>query len=220
MLQEIITDAGSKHAEPDHWQIVFGKLEGEFRGEAVAHKLEYKHQQTTVVPGALLTTLTTNHTRLRVLAGHIPHHATIPQTEDKMQPWNHAFTKGKLVIGVDANETFRPPLHNTEGGYACTGRGELILGWLATHDISLPPQDLATPTYHPCNQLHQPCRLDYVAARGVTAGTGEVIQCKDIAASDHDGVASKQLAHMRQQAHAAPAGMLSHQAWKAVSSRR
>ncbi|CAE7944187.1 unnamed protein product [Symbiodinium sp. KB8] len=188
MFQEIITNAGNKHAESDHWQIVYGKVEGEFRGEAIAHRSHHKHQQTTILPGAILTTICTATTRLRVLSGHIPHHATIPQTEDMLQQWGYALAKHKLVLGVDANETFRPPLHNTEGGYACTGRGDSILSWMASQDIRLPPQDLSTPTYHPYNLSHQPRRLDYVAVRGVTAGSGEVIACRDAAASDHDGV--------------------------------
>ena len=36
----------------------------------------------------------------------------------------------------------------------------------------------------------QPRRLDYVMARGCTLGDGQVILCKDRAASDHDGVAA------------------------------
>ena len=190
MLQEIITDAGAKHLESDHWQIVYGKIEGEFRGEGVAHRCEHKHQQTTVVPGAILTTLcVTARARLRVLSGHIPHHATIPQTEDMLHRWGELLGGGKVVLGMDANETFKPPLHCTEGGYACTGRGETVLGWMASHDLRMPPQQLHIPTYHPYNTLHQPRRLDYLAVRGITAGAGQVLRCRDMASSDHDGVA-------------------------------
>ena len=190
MLQEIITDAGAKHLESDHWQIVYGKIEGEFRGEGVAHRCEHKHQQTTVAPGAILTTIcVTVRARLRVLSGHIPHHATIPQTEDMLYRWGELLGEGKVVLGMDANETFKPPLHCTEGGYACTGRGEAVLGWMASHDLRMPPQQLHIPTYHPYNTLHQPRRLDYMAVRGITAGAGQVLRCRDMASSDHDGVA-------------------------------
>ena len=74
MLQEVITEAGSKHVEFQHWQLVFGKLDGEFMGEAVAHKSNHKHQQTQVLPGALTTTLVIR--KFRVLAGHPRNHTT------------------------------------------------------------------------------------------------------------------------------------------------
>ena len=149
MLQEIITEAGSFHAESQQWQLVFGKCEGEFRGEGVAHRTAHKHQQTTVVTAGIATTLTTQHTQLRVLSGHIPHHATIPQTEAILHGWGDVLQGRICVLGMDANETFRPALANRPGCYASTGRGELILEWLLSVDLKLPPQDLVTPTYHP-----------------------------------------------------------------------
>ena len=64
---------------------------------------------------------------------------------------------GVQVLGMDANETFRPPLAGRPGCYASTGRGELILEWMLSLNIKLPPQDLATPTYHPYNPTRAEC---------------------------------------------------------------
>ena len=116
--------------------------------------------------GPVATTIVTQHTHIRVLAGHVPHHATIPQTEALLHPWGETLQGRVVVLGMDANETFRPPLADKPGCYACTGRGEVILEWLLSRDLKLPPQDLLTPTYHPYNTTMRPRRLDYIATRG------------------------------------------------------
>ena len=146
--------------------LFFGKSEGEFRGEGVAHRSTHRHQHTTVTTAGIATTLITQHTSIRVLSGHIPHHATIPQTEAILQGWKDILEGRILVLGMDANETFRPPLAGRPGCYASTGRGELILEWLLSMNLKLPPQDLATPTYHPYNLTMRPRRLDYLATKG------------------------------------------------------
>ena len=189
MLQEIITSAGSFHSESQHWQIVFGKCEGEFRGEGVAHRTTYKHQRTVVMPGRVATTVVLQRRHIRVLSGHIPHHATIQHTATMLQQWGDTLQGRTAVLGMDANETFRPPMGDRPGCYACTGRGEVVLDWLLSEDLKLPPQDLHTPSYYPYNPSMRPRRLDYLATRGGTAGAGRVVACKDRAASDHDGVA-------------------------------
>ena len=188
MLQEIITEAGSFHAESQQCQLVFGKCEGEFRGEGVAHRTTHKHQHTVVNTAGIATTLVTQRTTIRVLSGHIPHRATIPQTEAILHGWGDMLQGRVAVLGMDANETFRPPLAGRPGCYASTGRGEVILEWLLSMSLKFPPQDLATPTYHPYNTTMRPRRLDYIATKGGTPDPGRVIACKDRAASDHDGV--------------------------------
>ncbi|CAE7573272.1 pol [Symbiodinium sp. CCMP2592] len=58
------------------------------------------------------------------------------------------------------------------------------------HSITLPPQQLHLPSYHPYNQTMHSRRLDYILVKGITAGAGSVIPCRDRASSDHDGVAA------------------------------
>ncbi|CAE7364098.1 pol [Symbiodinium sp. CCMP2592] len=179
LVQEIITDAGLFHAESDTWQLVYGKCEGEFRGEGIAHRAaHHSHHHSEVAKGGVITTLKGKNSKTitRALAGHIPHHATIPQTQDILHDWRQALgDRCRFLLGIDANETFAPPISNTTGCYATTGRGECILEWADDNNIRLPPQDLSTPSYHPYNQLMQPRRLDYLLVKGITAGNGKVV---------------------------------------------
>ena len=42
------------HDESDHWQLVYGKRKGEFRGEAIAHRLEQTtHHHSNSITGQL-----------------------------------------------------------------------------------------------------------------------------------------------------------------------
>ena len=199
LLQEIICEPGLFHEESEHWQIVLGKTEGEFRGEAIAHlSAPFSHHDSLCIPGAVATTLKLRQTSVafRTLAGHIPHHATIPATEDMLLTWRRALTPyPRVLVGIDANETFTTPLTNTAGGVAQTGRGDSVLHWAAQCTLTLPPQELHTPTHFPYNQQMRPRRLDYIFTKGTTAAKGQVIQCKDRASSDHDGVALSTTTH-------------------------
>ena len=95
LLQEIICERGLFHEESERWQIVFGKTEAEFRGEAIAHlSAPFSHHNSHCIPGAVATTLKLRQTSttFRTLAGHIPHHATIPATEDMLLTWGRELT--------------------------------------------------------------------------------------------------------------------------------
>ena len=55
--------------------------------------------------------------------------------------------------------------------------------------MQAPEQDIATPTYHPYNRLHQPRRLDYIFTAEIEEGAeGEVHQLRHLVSSDHDAV--------------------------------
>ena len=191
LVQELITEPGLYHAETDDWQLVFGKMEGEFRGEGIAHRKAYTHHRSKVLTGGVTTQLKHKPTRhtINTLSGHIPHHATTPQTQAILMEWGATLGTSHLLLGVDANETFARLPHQSQQRRE-TGRGDVILEWTAEHNITVPPQQLHLPSYHPYNTLMQPRRLDYVMARGCTLGDGQVVLCKDRAASDHDGVAA------------------------------
>ena len=111
LLQEIIREPGLHHAESDSWQIVFGKMKGEFRGEGVAHTTTFSHHRSKVLPGAVTTQLRSKQGNLActVIAGHIPHHATIAQTEAMLSGWGDATHTRRAILGFDANETFTTP---------------------------------------------------------------------------------------------------------------
>ena len=154
LLQEIITEPGLFHEESEHWQIVYGKREGEFRGEAIAHHATHSsHHNSQCVPGAVVTTLKLKQTStsFRALAGHIPHHATIPATEDMLMSWGEQLTGCSRVVaaGMDANETFTTPSADSAGGIARTGRADSVLHWATQHTLTLPPQELHTPAHFP-----------------------------------------------------------------------
>ena len=53
LVQEIITEPGLFHDESDHWQLVYWKREGEFRGEAMAHRNHHSSSMTGAVVTAL-----------------------------------------------------------------------------------------------------------------------------------------------------------------------
>ena len=150
LVQELITEPGLYHAETDDWQLVFGKIEGEFRGEGIAHHKAYTHHRSKVLTGGVTTQLKHKQTRsiVNALSGHIPHHATIPQTQAILMEWGETLGTSHLLLGMDANETFAPPIAATAGCYAQTGRGDVILEWTAEHNITIPPTT-APPTELP-----------------------------------------------------------------------
>ena len=137
------------------WTLVHGKLEGEWRGEGVAFLTGIgKHSRTQVMRAGVATVLHMGSgKKWGLLSAHVPHHATITHTEALMAQWgeSQALATKRVIIGMDANEQFRPTPHSQQqeqqqGG---TGRGESILAWLLRHSVRLPPQDLATPSHYP-----------------------------------------------------------------------
>ena len=138
--------------EDQGWVIVYGKNEGDWRGTAIAYRSgEHKHINTKLLMSGIATTLTNirGTKGTRYLSGHIPHHATIAQTERILGSWEPTLTKARMILGFDANETYADP--DGEGWRAQGGRGEAILEACARAGIQFPSQDLPTPTYHPYN---------------------------------------------------------------------
>ena len=82
------------------------------------------------------------------------------------------------------------PSRLRQGGppIAQTSRGEEVLQWTTEWGVQLPPQDLATPTFHPYNTTMQSRRLDYLFQKGHAAEDWGVHVCRHQASSDHDAV--------------------------------
>ena len=171
--------------------LVASKQATEWRGVGVAHQKQLgKHRNSQSFAAGLSTTLCLKGgTRLQCLAGHIPHHATIPETQHILTQWGNHVGPTKLVVGMDANEVFAQP-HDpfSTSARSFTGRGECILQWLNDYNITLPLQDISSPTHFPYNTTLRPRRLDYIASRHNTTQQGGVVACRHRASTDHDGV--------------------------------
>ena len=187
-LQEVILRPGTLHRESDNWSMVASKQATEWRGVGIAHKKTLGgHRNTHGHTGGITTTLLLKGgTKIRCLSGHIPHHATIPETNVILAGWGAHLGSDRLVVGMDANEVFTQPF--TSATNSATGRGECVLQWASEHNITFPLQDITTPTHHPYNTRLAPRRLDYVACRSTSHKQGGVVACRHRAATDHDGV--------------------------------
>ncbi|CAE7690139.1 unnamed protein product [Symbiodinium sp. CCMP2592] len=210
LLQEIICEQGLSHAESDTWQVVYGKREGEFRGEGVAHTSEhYTHHHSRVTSGGVITTLkaTTDKATVRTLAGHIPHHATIPETETILSEWGDGLGDHKrCLLGLDANESL------------------------------LPPSPMYQDVTQPRAGAMQPRRLDYILVKGITAGVEQLLtvppprgedphkvlatlaKAITVPGSGHNKFQeSAKLKGMRRDAQHCPPGPAARAAWKAIA---
>ena len=147
--------------------------------------------QTTNTPTTTPPCSNEGHTKptmVGVLSAHLPHHATIPQTERILTGWGActALAEMRVILGGDLNETFR---ELEMGAAASTGRGETLLRWMEEHELRLPDQAMDEPSYHPYNTAMRARRLDYIATRRLPAGEGHVMEgTRDIIQSDHDAV--------------------------------
>ena len=193
MLQEIICEPGNFEEHSSLWTLVFGKKEGEWRGEGVAYLREhFGHVAPHVQAGAVSIALThVGGGRTGVMASHMPHHATVPQARQLLTEWGDGphMQVRRVMVGADMNETLRQSVSLEVA--ATTSRGEEILEWMHEHNMFLPDQQLATPTYHPYNTRLTSRRLDYLLFRGMGGGkeSGRVLEgSRDMAQSDHDAL--------------------------------
>ena len=87
------------------------------------------------------------------------HEFTIAETAAALQGWGDtpACATPKLLLGFDANETFLQPGGLLEDiSLSCTGRAEQIPMWLSDQGITLPLQDVSTPSKFPYNPVMAP----------------------------------------------------------------
>ncbi|CAE7528629.1 unnamed protein product [Symbiodinium sp. CCMP2592] len=214
MLQEIITNAGKCFKEKWGWKMVYGKQEGEFRGEAIAFRTDVaSHTQSTVTSGAVSTVLRL-HTSEKwgLLSGHIPHHATIPEVDTMLHHWGDqpALRTPKAAIGTDANEQFAESRITPTTTQAHTGRGETVLNWSTHHGFRLPPQAMNQPSYYPYNTRHDPSRLDYIMIRKGYCLQAGPIPARDMASSDHEPILAQLRAKVKKLAKTVRQGGVRH----------
>ncbi|CAE6934778.1 unnamed protein product [Symbiodinium sp. CCMP2592] len=189
LLQEVITEVGLFFDSRYKWILIFGKSEGAWRGEGILfHSSLGMHHHSKVHKHAISTTIRHPHSasKAKFISAHLRHHATAEQATALVSEWGAHMPKHKAWIGLDANETFTV----TPGGApkAHTSRGEELLHAFALWKVGLPPQSIATPTFHPYNTAMQSRRLDYLLQKGYRAEEGGVHSCRHQAASDHDAV--------------------------------
>ena len=106
LLQEIICDVGVQFHEHEGWVIVFGKNKGDWRGTGVAYTAEgMQHSNSFQLQCGIATTIRAGNLKggIRLLSGHIPHHATLEQTEIITKSWESTLKKAKVIAGLDAN---------------------------------------------------------------------------------------------------------------------
>ena len=188
MLQEIICEEGTSFHEHEGWVIVCGKGKGDWRGVGIAYQAtERRHTNTKLLKVGIATTISSSGGKqgIRYLSGHIPHHATVAQTEEIMQSWESTMRKAKVVVGMDANEEFTD--NDATGLRSRTARGEAILAATLPMGAAAPPQQLDVASYHPYNTQQRSRRLDYILVRGLHSEKGGVLEgSRHIARSDHD----------------------------------
>ena len=189
LLQEVICDPGKFHSELGELQMLFGKGTEDWRGNAVVHTTNLRHSRGKVLPSAISCVLTSEELRFGAVSLHIPHHATLSQTEQILQQLQpHADTTHKAVLGVDANETFSAANLNKQHK-ANTARGELLLHWFEKRELHFPQQAIHLPSHFPYNNRLEARRLDYILTRHLLCDQGGVLQHRDIATSDHEPIA-------------------------------
>ena len=190
LLQEVIVDDGKTVLEQGDLQMIAGKQAAEWRGTGIVHTADFQHSRNKLLKAGMCTTLQMGDLRFLALSGHLPHHATIPETADIINTWEQQYLwEAKGVLGMDANETFRTPANNSI--LSETARGELLLDHLSTGDFKFPLQELDKPTYFPYNTAMHPRRLDYVCTRHMLSDEGMVHEKRDLARSDHEPVSVK-----------------------------
>ena len=214
MLQEVIATSGKIFKERHGWKLVYGKQEGEFRGEAIAFRMNIAtHTQTAVANGRISTVLRM-HTgeRWGMLSGHIPHHATIPEVDTLLQECQTlpALRTPKAVIGADTNEQFRETTANSAATQSQMGRGDVILNWGAEHGFRLPPPAMDQPSNYPYNAQHDPSRLDYIFLRKGHCLQAGPVAARDMARSDHEPILVQISARVKKLTKSERAGGVRH----------
>ena len=112
LLQEVVTEPGLYFDARYDWVLIYGKKEGEWRGEGVLyHRSQGLHHHSKVHRHAISTTIRCQHSgaKTRLLSAHLPHHASLELTAVLLSDWGHGVPK-KAKSGWGSTPT-RPSLH-------------------------------------------------------------------------------------------------------------
>ena len=114
------------------WQLLGHRQEEEWRGVGIAYDINvFKHSAPWHRANTYKAKLTTGDFTFVGMSVHVPHHATVDQTNELLSECYHGFRAGdKVIVGMDANEEFK---QRQVGTVARTARGEAIL--LATSGL-------------------------------------------------------------------------------------
>ena len=182
------TGAGKHTFEKQDIQLVCGRQESEWRGTGIAHTADLSHCQHKMLSCGSSAIIRRDDLRITVLSGHIPHHATVSECGEIPGTWDSQIQnrRGKLVVGSDCNETFKPGADAEV--HSDSARGELLLTWWMAKGGKVPPQKLDKHSYFPYNQHMHPRRLDYILTRDMLTNEGTVLDLRHLATSDHEPV--------------------------------
>ena len=111
LLQEVVTEPGLYFDARDDWVLIYCKKEGEWRGEGVLyHRSQGLHHHSKVHRQAISTTIRCQHTgaKTRLMAAHLPHHATLELTATLLSDWGMASLKAKFGWGLTPMKPLRP----------------------------------------------------------------------------------------------------------------
>ena len=204
-IQEIIVDVGIFFEESDKWTLLAGKKTDEWRGTAIAFRSTYTHAHSSLHLRGCSLVLSNGKHKWGVISGHIPHDATIDETQEILRDWQRskAMEQSRVVLGLDANEVITFPETAPCFPRGTTARGEAILQWAPENSTMVfPHQELHKPTHFPYSG-QSPRRLDYLAVRGTHLREGRVGEHRDRAASDREPVLAlfQMLSYRRRGAH-------------------
>ncbi|CAE7757182.1 sac1, partial [Symbiodinium microadriaticum] len=137
-IQAIIVDVGIAFAENDAWTLVAGKKAGEWRGRAIAFRSSYTHTATTIHHRACSVVISDGKHKWGIISGHIPHHATLDETQEILQDWQTSkamvqpnwswhWIRARSSLNQASPQAFREaPRRGEEQSY---------IGWPSTHSL-------------------------------------------------------------------------------------
>ena len=151
--------------------------------------MTFTHTEPQHRANAYSCSLHTGGTSFTGISLHVPHHATVDQTNELLSDSLERIQSGaKMIVGMDANEEFQ---ERTVGTVAQTARGEAILFAVADVEGKFPPQSMAEPSHFPYYKALRSRRLDYLVTKGIFLDGIHVGEWRDIVGSDHEPIVGK-----------------------------
>ena len=189
-LQELSLPEGDTKVSSAQWQLLGHRQHEEWRGVGIAYNTTiFTHTEPQHRANAYSCSLHTGGTSFTGISLHVPHHATVDQTNELLSDSLERIQSGaKMIVGMDANEEFQ---ERTVGTVAQTARGEAILFAVADVEGKFPPQSMTEPSHFPYNKALRSRRLDYLVTKGIFLDEIHVGDWRDIVGSDHEPIVGK-----------------------------
>ena len=189
-LQELSLPEGDTKVSSARWQLLGHRQHEEWRGVGIAYDtMTFTHTEPQYRANAYSCSVHTGRTSFVAISLHVPHHATVDQTNELLTVSLERIQFGaKMIVGMDANEEFQ---ERTVGTVAQSARGEVILAAVADVEGRFPPQSMAEPSHFPYNKALRSRRLDYLVTKGIFLDEIYVGDWRDIVGSDHEPIVGK-----------------------------